>query len=329
MKQIKRLPAGAFAAAILLLVMHAPARAQGQDDPVVIQLGDKTVTRSEFDSQFNVAASMLANRRHMTLSDEDPAQVEKLRKQYLEIRATELVLLQEADRRHITVSKKDIDAKVAAFLKALRGKSDETEKVTLGRVGIGSEDQLREMLREKEKIRQVTDKLQDEIHIRPGDVVEMHHDMKEQMATPEKVCVRQILVKSEDEAQKLKKELDNGADFAALARENSQDTQTAKNGGDMGCFEKGWEKAKTRFEQAAFDTEEGDIAGPVKSEFGYHIIKVYKHVPRHVPTLNEAYNEIETELKHERLPDKIAELRSGSSVKTYPDRLGKWSPPGQ
>jgi len=329
MKKIKRLPAGVFAAAMLLLVMHAPARAQGQDDPVVIQLGNKTITRGEFDSHFNVAASMLANRRHMTLRDEDPAQLEKLRRQYLEIRATELVILQEADRRLITVSKKNVDAKVTAFLKALRGKSDETEQVTLGRIGIKSEDQLRDMLREKERIQQVTEKLQDEIHIRPGDVIEMHHDMKQQMATPEKVCVRQILVKSEDEAQKLKKELDNGADFATLARENSQDSHTAKNGGDMGCFEKGWEKAKTKFEQAAFDTEEGNVAGPVKSEFGYHIIKVYKHVPRHVPTLNEAYNEIETELKHEKLPEKISELRSNSGVKTYPDRLGKWSPPQQ
>jgi peptidyl-prolyl cis-trans isomerase C len=105
----------------------------------------------------------------------------------------------------------------------------------------------------------------------------------ERFALPEEVHARHILVPvakdgSDDAAAKAKAEallaeLRKGGDFAALAKENSSDKASAQRGGDLGFFTRG--KMVPEFEQAVFDLKKpGDLAGPVKTQFGYHIIEL-------------------------------------------------------
>ncbi|WP_313122759.1 peptidylprolyl isomerase, partial [Exiguobacterium sp.] len=91
----------------------------------------------------------------------------------------------------------------------------------------------------------------------------------------EKVEVKasHILVAKKSEAKDIKKQLDKGADFAKLAKEKSTDTGSGAKGGDLGYFTKG--KMVKEFEDYAFkDGVEGKISDPIKTQFGYHIIKV-------------------------------------------------------
>ncbi len=81
-----------------------------------------------------------------------------------------------------------------------------------------------------------------------------------------------ILVKDEATAKKVKKELDAGGDFAALAKKYSTDTGSKDKGGDLGYFGEG--AMVPEFEAAAYNLKVGEISEPVKSQFGYHIIKV-------------------------------------------------------
>ena len=150
----------------------------------------------------------------------------------------------------------------------------------------------------------------------------MHHDLADQLVTPEQICMRQIAVADEQTARQLLDKLNGGADFETLAKENSTDKKTAAKGGDMGCFEKEGMIARTDFENLAFTAKQGEVAGPVKSEFGYHLLLVYNRIAAHTPTLNEAYAELELEIRHEKLPDVLAELIDASGVQTFPDRLG-------
>ncbi len=88
-----------------------------------------------------------------------------------------------------------------------------------------------------------------------------------------KVQARHILVGSKEKAEELKKRIDAGEDFSTLAEENSE-CPSKKRGGDLGWFGKG---AMVRpFEVAAFTAEEGEVVGPVKTEFGWHLIYVYE-----------------------------------------------------
>ena len=88
-----------------------------------------------------------------------------------------------------------------------------------------------------------------------------------------KVQARHILVGNKELAEEIKKKVDDGGDFSKLAEEFSE-CPSKKRGGDLGWFGKG---AMVRpFEVAAFSADEGAIVGPVKTEFGYHIIYVYE-----------------------------------------------------
>ncbi|MEM0343111.1 MAG: peptidylprolyl isomerase [Thermoplasmata archaeon] len=80
-----------------------------------------------------------------------------------------------------------------------------------------------------------------------------------------------ILVSTEEEAKELMAKLRAGADFAELARKHSE-CPSGRRGGDLGWFGKG--QMVKEFEKAAFDGAKGSVVGPVKTEFGWHLIKV-------------------------------------------------------
>ncbi len=99
----------------------------------------------------------------------------------------------------------------------------------------------------------------------------MATDKKEKRV--KKVQARHILVGTKEKAEELKKKIDDGEDFSKLAEEHSE-CPSKKRGGDLGWFGKG---AMVRpFEVAAFTAEEGEVVGPVKTEFGWHLIYVYE-----------------------------------------------------
>ncbi|MBY8974743.1 peptidylprolyl isomerase [Rhodobacteraceae bacterium NNCM2] len=98
-----------------------------------------------------------------------------------------------------------------------------------------------------------------------------------------------ILVETEEQAQELKKQLDEGADFATLAAENSTDG-TAQNGGDLGWFPHG--DMVPEFADATFALEVDQISDPVKSAFGWHLIKLHGEREAVVPPIEEVYSEL-------------------------------------
>lgn len=117
----------------------------------------------------------------------------------------------------------------------------------------------------------------------------------------EKVEVKasHILVAKESEAKDIKKQLDEGADFAKLAKEKSTDTGSGAKGGDLGYFTKG--KMVKEFEDYAFkDGVEGKISDPIKTQFGYHIIKVVDRKEKKDFTLDKEKARIKKELATEK-----------------------------
>jgi peptidyl-prolyl cis-trans isomerase D len=116
-----------------------------------------------------------------------------------------------------------------------------------------------------------------------------------------------------------------GGDFAAIAAENSEDPGSKDNGGDLGWFGRGQMVAE--FENAVFDAKPGDIIGPIKSQFGYHIIKVEGFRPEH----QRPFEEVEEQIRFRVLEDRAAaeaEARAGVLARRLqsdrPDSSEQW-----
>jgi len=88
-----------------------------------------------------------------------------------------------------------------------------------------------------------------------------------------KAQARHILVSTEEQANDLKNQIASGADFAQMAREHSQ-CPSGKSGGDLGVFSPG--QMVKEFNDVCFNEEVGVVHGPVKTQFGYHLIEVTK-----------------------------------------------------
>lgn len=114
-------------------------------------------------------------------------------------------------------------------------------------------------------------KLLTSVKIEDDEVVSYYNENKESFKNPESVQASHILVKEEDEANKVLEEIKNGLSFEEAASKYSTCPSKAR-GGDLGFFAKG--QMVPEFESAAFGMEKGEMSQPVKTQFGYHIIKL-------------------------------------------------------
>lgn len=121
-----------------------------------------------------------------------------------------------------------------------------------------------------------------------------------------------ILVATEDEAKDIKKKLDGGADFAKLAGEFSKDPGSKINGGDLGFFTA--DKMVPEFSKAVAELEVGKISAPIKSDFGWHVIKLVEKRKAQPPTFEQAKPALQQELARRLVDTKVKELREEADI---------------
>ena len=131
----------------------------------------------------------------------------------------------------------------------------------------------------------------------------------------EEVHAQHILVKTEDEAKSVIAELDKGADFGELAKKYSTDP-SASSGGDLGYF--GHDDMVKAFTDAAFALSPGRYSKtPVKTEFGWHVIKVEDRRAGKPPSFEEAREQLSRELAHEIIDAKLQNLRGAAKIEEF------------
>jgi len=123
------------------------------------------------------------------------------------------------------------------------------------------------------------------INVTDKEIQEYFTANKELYDVEEQVKASHILVDTEEKAQEIRQKLEAGGDFAELAKTNSQDTTNKDQGGDLGTISRG--QMVEEFEEAAFSLPVGEISQPVKTEYGYHIIKVTEKISAREGTLAE------------------------------------------
>ena len=139
----------------------------------------------------------------------------------------------------------------------------------------------------------------------------VYEDAAKQITGEQEVHARHILVETEDQAKKIEDQLKKGADFAELAKKESKDPG-ASDGGDLGFFTK--EQMVPEFSTAAFALEPGKISDPVKTQFGWHVIKVEEKRTRKAPDFEQVKPQIETYVVRKAQADYVAKLRTAAKV---------------
>ncbi|NJO54082.1 MAG: peptidylprolyl isomerase [Bacteroidales bacterium] len=148
-----------------------------------------------------------------------------------------------------------------------------------------------------------------------ADLKKIYDETTKTLAQEQEVRARHILVESEDLAKDLAKQARAGADFVELAKKNSKDTGSA-DGGDLGYFTK--DQMVPEFSVVAFKTAKGEIADPVKTQFGWHVIKIEDVRPRQPPAFEEVKAQIEQFVQHKAQSDLVLKLREAAKIERVP-----------
>ncbi|MGV2940679.1 peptidylprolyl isomerase [Mesobacillus sp. LC4] len=200
--------------------------------------------------------------------------------------ALQELLYQKVLAENYEVTDKEVEEKVAELKEEL----GENFELVLQQNQLKDEEELKEVLKDQLLMEKAALK---DVKISEEEVKKRYEEYK-----PE-IKASHILVEDEKTAQEVKKKLDEGAKFEDLAKEYSQDPGSAAQGGDLGFFGPG--KMVPEFEEAAYALEVNKISEPVKSQHGYHIIKVTEKKEK------KSYEEMKDELEYEL---KLAQLDS-------------------
>ena len=198
----------------------------------------------------------------MSVTDAEVAQ--EYRRRNEKIKLDVVPLTPDAFRSQVKVN----DADVAGYFE----KHKETYR-------IGEKRKIRYALVDVEQVRQ-------NVRVPEADIEAFYKQNVAQYSTPEQIRASHILLKTEGkdesavkkQADEVAKRAKSGEDFAALAKEFSEDESNNAKGGDLDYFGRGTMVAE--FENAAFGMKAGDISDPIKTSFGFHIIKLVDHVRR-------------------------------------------------
>jgi peptidyl-prolyl cis-trans isomerase C len=140
----------------------------------------------------------------------------------------------------------------------------------------------------------------------------VYDEATKQMADDEEVSARHILVETEDEAKKILADLKKGGDFNAIAKEKSKDPGSKDNGGDLGFF--GKEQMVPEFAEAAYKLNKGQLSEPVKSQFGWHVIRVDDKRKKQAPEFEKVKDQIQTFVQRRAQAEMITKLRESAKI---------------
>jgi foldase protein PrsA len=200
------------------------------------------------------------------------------------------------------VSDKEVDAEVDKVKDQLGDQFD----MALQQQGFDDEEAFRKVLRVS---------LLQEAAVTEGEKVDEDRLKEAYKRKNTEIDASHILVEDEDTAKEVKKKLDDGGDFAKLAKEYSTDKESAKDGGKLGYFSA--DDMVPEFEDAAYSMKKGEISDPVQSQHGFHIIKV--NDKRDKKESIGKYEDVKDDLKREILTKEMDPAKAQEKIQKIMD----------
>jgi len=289
---------------------------------VLAKVGDLKVTRGEVDE---IADPYLSQYGSDYDTNPDLAeQVKALRTQALNLLVEQKIMIKKAEELGVEPTQEEIDAGVTEYIEGLKESlgGEEAFNKALEDIDLTLEEytaKLNESIKNNLATNNVTEEIFKDINI-TDDEIKTYYDSH--LDSFKEANVSHILIKDEETAKEIRERAANGEDFAALAKEFSEDTGTKENGGSLGVTTYDTTKYVTEFTDAFKKLKDGEISDLVKSDYGYHIIKVTDYKEK---SLDEAKDTIksslENEKKNELYTTTIEQWKKDLKVKTYEKRL--------
>jgi len=282
-------------------------------DKVIVKVNKENIMKSEFDKLYNAAIEQMKQITSKEISKEE----EKLLKQkVLDQLIAHKLLLQEAKKRNIKVTKRELEEGIKTIKS--RFPSDQMFQLELKKENL-TQKQFEKQIEEQIMVLKLTEEVVRKNMVKPDESdarelfnkivklidkkdVKLQENEQEELKLlaqlvqrffDEQVRVRHILIrvepnasqKEKEEAKKkimeIKSKIEKGEDFATLAQKFSEDPGSKERGGDLGFIARG--DTVEEFEKAAFSLKEGEMSGIVETKFGYHIIRVIEKRPKRKP----------------------------------------------
>lgn len=306
----------AVAISIMLGVSMTACSSDPKDDEVVATVNDKKITVSEFKKELDLNKQAIESMYGESIWDKE---IEKgvtykdfFKDSVMDQMINTEILFEQAKKENLLPSKEDVDKQFKEFEKNIE--ENKAYKDNMKKLGITNEDikkqqeiglAIQNYQNNFKKVTKITD-----------EEMKKYYDDNKKEFYEDKVKASHILISTVDEnnkplsdskkaeakkeAEDILKRAKSGEEFAALAKEYSDDKGSGANGGDLGFFEKG--TMVPEFEDAAWGLKVGEISDLVETQFGYHIIKVTDKVQKQL-----TFDEVKDKIKETLLNNKYAE----------------------
>lgn len=288
----------------------------------VAQVNDEKITRGELDSYPAIAEQVQKMKEQYGenyLKNEDvKAQLLEYKKQVLDQMVSEKVIIQQGKKQKLFDEAKineEVDKTIQDVIK--QNFNNDKNKFTeqLKTLGV-SEETLKGYYKTQLTIKKVSDAVVKDVKVDDAAAKKEYDDnVYRYLEKPSKFHAAHILVKTEDEAKKVKERLNKGEDFAKVAKEVSTDPGSKDKGGDLGTVE--YSQFVKPFVDAVVKLNKGEISGPVKSDYGYHIIKLVDKEPFKI----KSFDSVKEQIKKDLLPQE--------QEKAFNSKLEQWKKEGK
>lgn len=293
---------------------------------VLATVGDEKITKGDLDKEIEPQLKQQYGEDYES-NDQIKEQVKQAKQKGLDSLVTQKILLQKASELNLTPSDDEINTKIDETISQYKAQySQEGQFESLLEQNGFTEDEFREFLKKQIIMSAVQEDILKDVTATDEDAQTYYDENKDTKYTVGAgATASHILVADEETAKKLKAQLDAGADFAQLAKENSTDTGTKDNGGSLGFVAYNSTQLVTEFMDGFKNLKEGEVSEPVKTQYGYHLIKATGLKDSEVTPFDQVKDEIKSTLlqqkQSETFNSKIEEWKTDLKVKTYEDRL--------
>jgi peptidyl-prolyl cis-trans isomerase C len=312
-----------FFVLILLIVLTLPLLARGnKEEEIVATVNGEGIPQSRVDILMEQQKQQMAAQAGGKMSEE---QEKNLEQQVIDQLITEELLYQEAQERGVSISDSELNKEIDS-LKS-RYPDEESFKQALEQTGF-NEESFRFYLERNLVIQKLLEQeVQTSQSITEEEMREFYNNNQDYFKTKEQVEARHILISTQgieneekqqeayQRAQKIKEQLEQGANFAELAKEKSEGPSSSQ-GGNLGKFSRG--QMVPAFEEAAFALDKGEISEVVETKFGFHIIQVTGKFDAGVQSFEEAKPNIRNYLQRikqqEQYQTLIDKLREDATI---------------